>query len=219
MIRLYDHFIGNGIALSLSPVICSGSATPDMVPDADRYADASIAVFDKWLYDTDADMPLMPHMLYLMSAVGEPSPADCAHSSCITKWISVYPNGDLYPCAKGCPSRFRLCNINDIEKLSDAFGCDAMKEILIPTIERREKCMSGCQLFKYCNGGCSIDALSEGPMSDNGGTSCRIFKKVFTHILTTVGSILSDRPDLSCYNRFVRDAVIGRLVNPNIVSI
>ncbi|MDR0791603.1 MAG: radical SAM protein [Methanomassiliicoccaceae archaeon] len=218
-LRLYEHFIGNGMALSLTPVILSGSATKEMIPDADEYAKASIDVFDRWLHDADAEMPLIPHLQYVMSALGNPSPSDCAHSSCLTKWVSVYPNGDLYPCAKGCPSRFRMCNITDIGRISDAFRSEAMMGILTASIERREKCAASCSIFKYCNGGCSIDALSEGSMSDNGGNSCRIFKKVFTHILTAVEDILKERPDLSQYNRFMREIIVEKLINPKVTGV
>jgi len=212
--RIYDHFVGNDMALSFSPVIGSGCAGADMVPDALEYSKKSIELFDRWLYDVNASVPLMPHFQYVMSALGEPSASDCSHSSCLMRWISVYPNGDLYPCAKGCPSSLKLCNISDIERLSDAFLTDAMNEMLSKTIERREKCMSSCELYRYCNGGCSMDALSEGPMSDNGFSSCVIFKNVFPHILGTIGTILKERPDLSRYNRFVRDAIVGELVSP-----
>jgi uncharacterized protein len=212
--ELYRHFVKNGIALSLSPVIRLGWADEDMIPYPDEYADASIEAFTEWLYDTEAEMPLMPHMNYLMSALGDPSPSDCAHSSCITKWICVYPNGDLYPCARGCPSEFRLCNTADIEHMSDAFRSDAMKELLIPLIERRDTCASECDLFGYCNGGCPIDALSEGSITKRNGDSCMIFKKVFGHILNVTENILCERPDLSRYNKFVREAIIGKMVNP-----
>ena len=217
--KIYAGVVKKGMALSLSPVIHAGSATADMVPDADEYAEASISVFDEWLYDKDAEMPLMPHLNYVMSALGEPSESDCAHSSCLMKWLSVYPNGDVYPCAKGCPSEFRMCNVADIENLSDAFGTDAMKKMLTASIERRNRCMKECELYGYCSGGCSMDALFEGSMEMNGGASCKTFKKVFFHILGTVETILEERPDLSQYNKFVREAIVGKLVNPKIVSV
>jgi len=217
--KIYESTVKNGMALSLSPVICSGSATSDMVPDADEYADASISLFNEWLYDADAEMPLMPHLQYVSSILGQPSPSDCAHSSCLMKWLSVYPNGDLYPCGKGCPQEMRLCNMNDVEHLSDAFRTDAMKELFIAAIERREKCRDECDLFNYCNGGCSMDALSERGMNNNGGTSCRIFKKLFIHIRNVINDIVDSRRDLSKYNKFIREAVIGKLVNPNIAGI
>jgi len=216
--RIYDHFRGTGVALSLSPVIELGSATEDMIPDAEEYANASIEVFDRWLHDAGAEIPLMPHLQYVMSALGKPSESDCAHSSCMMKWLCVYPNGDVYPCAKGCPSEFRMGNINSMDHISDAFGSDGFRKILNASVERRERC-AGCDLFSYCKGGCSMDAMSEGSMSMNGGASCKAFKMIFSHILNTVNSILEERPDLSRYNRFVREAIVGKMVNPNVVNI
>ena len=216
--NIYDHFREMGAALSFSPVIRSGSATQDMVPNAGEYAKASITVFDKWLYDAEAEMPLMPHLQYIMAVLGEPSESDCAHSSCITKWLSVYPNGDVYPCAKGCPSEFMLGNINDMEKMSDSFRSDALRNILTASIERRDKCMTECKLFEYCGGGCAIDALSEGTTEMNNHTSCKIFKEVFMHILNVIETILLERPDLSHYNKFVREAILGKLLNPKVIN-
>ena len=109
--------------------------------------------------------------------------------------------------------------MNDVEHLSDAFRTDAMKELFIAAIERREKCRDECDLFNYCNGGCSMDALSERGMNNNGGTSCRIFKKLFIHIRNVINDIVDSRRDLSKYNKFIREAVIGKLVNPNIAGI
>ncbi|MCL1905290.1 MAG: radical SAM protein [Methanomassiliicoccaceae archaeon] len=219
MEKIYDHFIEKDIALSFSPVIPLGCADADMIPDALEYSKKSIELFDKWLFDVNATVPLMPHLQYVMSALGEPSVSDCSHSSCLMKWISVYPNGDLYPCAKGCPSSLKLCNVSEIEKLSDAFLTDARNEMLSKTVERREKCASSCPLYRYCTGGCSVDALSEGSMSDNGFSSCVIFKNVFPHISKTIGTILKERPDLSRYNKFIRDAIVGKLVNPMTVGL
>ena len=64
-----------------------------------------------------------------------------------------------------------------------------------------------------------MDADSEGDVRDNGGNACRIYKKVFSHIKETMDSIMEEKPDLAQYNRFVRDAVLGKLVNPSIVSL
>jgi uncharacterized protein len=216
--EIYGYFRKMEVALSMSPVIELGSATSEMIPDAETYAKESIRVFDDWIHDADAEMPLMPHLQYVMAALGEPSASDCAHSSCMMRWLSIYPDGSVYPCAKGCPSKFKMGNVNEMDRLSDAFRSGAFRELLSATVERRERC-SACELFRYCNGGCSMDALSEGSMSMNNGTSCRIFKILFTHILDTVNKILKERPDLSSYNKFIREAILGKLINPNVVSV
>ncbi|MDR3075387.1 MAG: radical SAM protein [Candidatus Methanoplasma sp.] len=216
---IYSDFRDDKTAVSFSPVIPAGcSACGNLVPNADEYIKASIECYDEWLFDRDVQIPLIPHYLYVLNALGEPAESDCAHSSCLTKWICIYPGGDLYPCGKGCPHEFKLGNISEIDRVSDAFSADGFSRIIAGTVERRNKCMAECKFYRYCNGGCSIDAYYESGLGNPGGDSCRIFKAVFGHVLSSVEKIIETRPDLSDYNKFVRDAVIGRLINPGIVG-
>jgi len=217
--EIFESFRSNKTAVSFMPVIPAGcAACGKMVPDADEYIRSSIECFDDWLHDENAEIPLIPHYLYILNALGEPQESDCAHNSCLTKWICVYPNGDLYPCGKGCPSEFRLGNIADVGRISDAFFTEGFGRIITGTVERRNKCMAECDLYIYCNGGCSIDAFYEKGLGTNGGDSCRIFREVFGHVLSSVENIVETRPDLSGYNSFVKDAVLGKLINPKMTS-
>ena len=213
--EIYDYFSDIGTAVSMVPVIPAGCATgrKDLVPDTDLFIKSSIEAFDAWLNDRDAKMPLSPHFFYVLSALGDPQPADCAHNSCLTRWICVYPNGDVYPCGKACPESMRMGNIDDFQSIPDMFRTDGFARILEGSIARREKCAS-CPVFDFCQGGCSIDAYWEGDINGNGNPSCRIFREVFTHVKAEVDSIISEEKDLSRYNRFVRDAVLGKLTNP-----
>ena len=217
--EIYENFKSNKTAVSFAPVIPAGcAACGSTVPNVDEYIRSSIECFDEWLFDKDVEIPLIPHYLYVLNALGEPAESDCAHNSCLTKWVCVYPNGDLYPCGKGCPAEFRLGNILETERISDSFRTEGFGRMISGTVERRNKCIAECGLFKYCNGGCSIDAYYESGLNNTGGDSCRIFKEVFGHVLSTVEEIVKTRPDLSQYNRFVRDAVLGKLINPKIAG-
>jgi len=217
--EIYDVFKKSNTAVSFSPVIPAGCAGCEkMVPDADSYIRSSIECYDEWLFDKNAEVPLIPHYLYILNALGEPQESDCAHSSCLTKWICIYPNGDLFPCGKGCPSEFKMGNISEMTNISDAFKTKGFEKIISGTIARRNKCIEECRLYKYCNGGCSIDAYYEGGIESSGGDSCKIFKGVFGHVLSSIEVIINERPDLSQYNKFVRDAVLGNLINPKITG-
>ncbi|MCL2333659.1 MAG: radical SAM protein [Candidatus Methanoplasma sp.] len=217
--EMYKKFRADKTAVSFAPVIPAGcAACGDTVPNADEYIRSSIECFDEWLFDKNTEIPLIPHYLYILNALGDPQESDCAHNSCLTKWMCVYPNGDLYPCGKGCPPEFRMGNLNSMRKISDAFGTEGFGKIISGTIERRNRCMAECSLYKYCNGGCSIDAYYETGLGSNGGDSCRIFKEVFGHVLSSVEEIVQTRSDLSQYNKFVRDAVLGKLINPKITG-
>ncbi len=217
--EIYEGFKADKAAVSFAPVIPAGcAACGDMVPDADEYIRSSIECYDEWLFDKDTEIPLIPHYLYILNALGDPQESDCAHSSCLTKWICVYPNGDLYPCGKGCPQEFKMGNIHSVEKISDAFLTEGFGRMISGAVERRNKCKEECALYSYCNGGCSIDAYYETGLENNGGDSCRIFKEVFGHVLSSVEEIIETRPDLTKYNKFVRDAVMGKLINPKVTG-
>lgn len=217
-LELYRYFREKGTNVSFSPVIPAGCAKCNgTVPDADEYIRNSIETFDEWLHDKDTTIPLIPHYLYVVNYLGEPTPSDCAHTSCLTKWICVNPDGRVYPCAKACPDEYCLGNINEMQSISEAFRSEGFRRILLGSIKRREKC-SSCDIYEYCNGGCSMDAYHEGCIEDNGNDSCRIYKAIFTHVSGEIRKILDDKPDLSQYNMFVRDAVLGNLMNPKTVS-
>ena len=216
--EIYEYFRDRGTDVSFSPVIPTGCAKCNgTVPDPDDYIKGSIEAFDEWLTDSESKIPLIPHYLYMLNYLGEPVPSDCAHTSCLTKWICVNPDGTVYPCAKACPEEFRMGNINEVGSISELFRSEGFANILRGSIERREKC-KGCEIYDYCNGGCSMDFYHECGLENNTGDSCRIYKEIFKHVSSEVQRILDEKPDMGRYNRFVKDAVIGKLVNPKVVS-
>ncbi len=216
---LYDYFKKDGTNLSLLPVIPAGCARGNgTVPDADEFIRGSIEAFDAWFRDSGANVPLIPHYLYIINYLGDPTPSDCAHTSCLTKWLCVNPDGSVYPCAKACPREFYMGNVNEVGSIGELFQSDGFKNVLIGSIRRREKCAQ-CPVYRYCNGGCSMDAYHECGIENTGGDSCRIFREVFTHITSEIQAVMDEGGDVSGLNPFVRDAIVGKLVNPKVVSL
>lgn len=214
--EIYQYFRGKDISVAFTPVIPAGCGAP-FVPDTDEFVKGSIEAFDEWLYDKTVRVPLMPFYQYIMNYLGEPVPSDCAHTSCLTKWICMYPDGSLYPCAKACPESFRMCNIDDIDSIDDAFKTEGFRNILVGSIKRREKCAS-CEIFQYCNGGCSVDACYENGIENNGGASCESYKAIFGHVASEIQKILDEKPDMDVYNPFVKEAIVSKLINPKTIS-
>ena len=210
--EIYRYFRDKDISVSLSPVIPAGCGKC-FVPDTEEFVKGSIEAFDAWLHDNTVRVPLMPFLLYIQHYLGEPVPSDCAHTSCLTKWICLYPDGSLYPCAKACPKEFCMGNIDDIDSIADAFQSDGFKNILVGSIKRREKCAS-CEIFDFCNGGCSVDACYENGLENNGGASCVAYKQIFGHISKEIQRILDEKPDMDGFNPYVKDAIVNKLINP-----
>lgn len=217
MLDIFNQFNSMKASFCYNPVLNIGGCLDDghISLDSDEYVRNCINVFDTWAKDANASIPLMPFYQYVLTALSEPNISDCAHSSCLTKWVCVYPNGDVYPCGKACPDEFKMGNIHDMNHLSEAFESDGFRNILLGSIERRDAC-SNCEIFRYCNGGCSIDALADGNIASSGGFSCIVYKAIFKHIKDFMDGILENKPDLSLYNRYIRDAVVGKLINPRV---
>ncbi|MCQ2056430.1 MAG: radical SAM protein [archaeon] len=216
MKKIYQRVRTMKLPLSFNPVINLGNARkyPELMLDADEYAQRLIEIYDVWLHDSTTCTPIVPFTQYISAIMNRSqSIFDCPHSSCLMKWISVYPNGDVYPCGKACPKTFFMGNISRIERIRDLFESDGFRRILVGSIERRKKCQS-CEVYGYCNGECSIDTMADGNIEDNDGFPCKVYKKIFKHIKMTLDNIMEMKPSLSGYNRFVRDSVVGRLVDP-----
>ena len=64
-----------------------------------------------------------------------------------------------------------------------------------------------------------MDAYHECGIENNGGDSCRIFREVFAHVAECVQNVLDEKDDISTLNEFVKDAVVGELVNPRVTSV
>ena len=215
---IYDRFKSMGASLSFNPVISLGCAEdcPDLALDPDIYVRNSIELFDRWIHDVDVKIPVLPFYPYIMTVLdGTPNISDCPHASCLTRWICVYPNGDVYPCGKACPKEFCMGNINEVDSVADLFESEGFRNILIGSIERRKKCQS-CEIYQYCNGGCSIDALADVGITEQESLTCRIYKGLLPHIKDVMEDILENRPDMNQYNGFVKDAVLGKLINPQV---
>ena len=219
MMDMYRHFEKEGIAFNFSPSLRMGCGldNEDTHLDADEFVKHSIEVFDAWAGDPEAGIPVLPYFQYVRSKLTSPNISDCAHSSCLMNWICVYPNGDVYPCGKACPEKYRLGNIMEVSSVSELFKGEGFRNILIDSIERRNKCKD-CPIYDKCMGGCTVDAFYEGDAQSPGGFSCETYKAIYTHISEFIDDIIDNERDLSQYNRYIRDSIIGKLTNPNIIT-
>jgi len=102
----------------------------------------------------------------------------CVHQGCLGEWLAVDSQGDIYPCNR---MNVLLGNIVEYEKISSVFVSHAYNELIKSVILRIKKCIS-CHVFDLCRGGCSHRALTENGLSEINGSSCLLFKDLFTHI-------------------------------------
>lgn len=145
-----------------------------------EYACAMIELFDYWKDDANSNIRVDPfeeiitYILFHRKTI-------CCHTSCHGKWLAIRYNGLITNCNRYYPDEYHFGNIMAMNNIKEAFESEGFKRILSNAIIRREKCKT-CQVYDYCRGGCSMVAMFENGMCNNGGPSCNALKSLYTHI-------------------------------------
>lgn len=190
-------------------------------PDMDAYVSEMKSVFDAWAYETmdgfasttPTTMSVQPFASYLAYLSGTRDPSDCAHNSCLMGWLSVRADGSVFPCAKNSDEKFLLDHLDSIDSLDEVFDTDEYQEVLRMSVERRNVC-SGCDVYPWCNGGCSMDAYDSGSMSENGGFSCVADRELFLHTSRFFEDAFSKKTDPRNFPQAIADALLKRAIIP-----
>jgi len=180
--EIYEFAQRQGINLKLNPLIKAGSAL-DSMEDLGigplEYGRALVDLFDRWFYD-DSSVRVDPFE-DLMGNLLTGKPWGCNYSeSCQNSFISVGPQGDIYPCGRfdGVPG-FHLGNVNEGD-LADVLTSEKRLH-LRGRAERIEPCQP-CEHKDICNSGCMHNAYMRRGRVDDRDYYCASFKLLFDHI-------------------------------------
>ncbi len=181
MRSLYERFKKKRLNIKLNPVFSCELVEQSELCDPQEFATAMKELFDMWVDDESCNIRIATLENYMAMAYGY-AKKDCNHSSCLTRFLSVDPNGDIYPCSRYYPEEFCLGNLSEMDNITDCFKSTAFERLIKGAISRREKCKQTCDLFLYCQGGCNHSAISETGLENNGFFACTLFKEIFPYI-------------------------------------
>ena len=207
LIESYELFKRLNANYSINPYVHTTA-----VNDSELALDASHTIqrlqefFDYWIADAKCNV----HVDYferILKFIIFGKKSVCKYTSCLGKWLGIRYDGSIVPCNRYFPDEFGLGSIWDYDKLSDAFQSDGFRRLLEGAIERRYKCQN-CEVFPFCAGGCNNVALNEGGITENGGSTCKITKGIYSYIKT----YLSDSEDHRLADRQA-NPMIRRLIS------
>ena len=198
LIENYKFFASLKVATDFSPVFPEGGAKTMTSLDAEKFASDMIALFDYWLYDKEG-VGVRLFSSYISMILGK-SCRICSNASCIGSFFSIYPNGEIYNCGRASMTAYPFGNIDEVSKVEDLFASQGFHDLLVGAIARREKCKDSCDLFPFCCGNCSDQAMIEGSLDKAPAFSCTAFKAIFTHIREVINKIIEDMVPLTDLN-------------------
>ena len=182
LLETYKYFEDLNYKFSFNPIFKEGAANENdfLLISPEEFIVNVKKLFDYWVYSPKAvDVRLFTNYLYLCMGVEKRL---CYNGSCLGKWISIHPDGTLYPCSHySISSKYCIGNIREIDAMSDAFSSDSMAELMEVVLQKRRNCMKNCDLFYYCQSNCPASQLRnmENGMGD---FECITFKGIFPFI-------------------------------------
>jgi uncharacterized protein len=207
-IEMYEYFKSKKLPMKFNPIFQDGSAIVNQqyLLEPEQYIRSLKSFYNYWLTDKNA-VPVDPINQYL-SLVLRGRGIDCIYGSCLTHWIGIDHNGDIFPCGRSYPKEYKLINISEIIYLHEAFETPSFKNIISQAIIRRNKCQNTCKYFGICYGGCNNNALLEHRnMQDNGGFLCEVLQEMFVYVSDSVQRILASPEGRETYNNIILDAI------------
>lgn len=181
--EIYSFAKENKIGLKLNPLIKSGAAVDnykDLGISPSEYGVQLVKLFDKWV-EEGSELSINPFE-EIMGNILTGNPWGCNYSaSCQNSFISVGPQGDVYPCGRfDGVGGFHLGNINskDIKEILQS----SKRLYLRDRFSRLEEECGNCEFKSICNSGCMHNAYMKNGKIDDKDYYCASHKTLFSHI-------------------------------------
>jgi len=182
ILQIYEFAKKEELNLKLNPLIQSGNAIKnysDLSIKPKEYGEMLIKLFNRW-YNEDTTIRIDPLEEIIGNIISGKTFGCNYSSSCQNNFLSIGPQGDIYPCGRfDGIADFKLGNINH-DDLSKIINSNKRKRWQTRS-ESLDKC-SKCEYKSICNGGCMHNAyLQRGDIFDR-DFYCPSYKMIFNHL-------------------------------------
>jgi uncharacterized protein len=182
--EIYDFFKQKGMSVKINPLIKSGRATAnyeDLGIGPAEYGLALVKLFDRWFYESERGIDVDP-LSTILGNLMTGKPISCNFGeNCRTGFISVGPNGDVYPCGRfDGVKEYWLGNLNQVP-LAEILESRQHKMMFDRSAKTIQGC-SSCDYSKICNAGCMHNAYMQRGQIGDKDYYCASYKILFDHL-------------------------------------
>ncbi len=200
LIDEYEFFKKLELGMKLNPLFIDGAAknNPFLELDPHVYIEQFVNFFKYWAFDVNCNISVS-NCNEMINLILNKKSSICTNNSCLGKWLCLDSNGDIYPCDRLCIPEYRLSNVEDIKSIDSIFESEQFIKLLQESVFRRRSCMSECEIYESCYGGCNANAIlyRNTPMN----ISCYTHKKILISLREYLCSLSknSDCDNLNSY--------------------
>lgn len=150
--------------------------------DVNHYIEKMSEFFDYWVNDEGCNIDVQPFTQLILEVLFD-KPMVCSRASCHRSWLCIDHNGKLIPCDKVFPEKYNYGYVSDYDDIRQIYSSEGFSNLINAAICRRRKCMEDCDVYRYCEGGCSHSAMVEGNITDYGGFTCKTQRAAIKKVL------------------------------------
>jgi uncharacterized protein len=154
--EVFDFLVAQGFtSIKYSPTFDAGVDAFSI--SSEQWYEYLSVVFDRWMNHGDADISVLDldEVIAWLDPTG-PHPM-CSSSQTCVRWVSVDPDGSMYPCAYFRASML-YGNILTMS-LQEVVGSSAYQQFRQVFVQPPEKCRQ-CEFFTMCGNGCPATRLT-----------------------------------------------------------
>jgi radical SAM protein with 4Fe4S-binding SPASM domain len=187
--EFYAFFRANKFNVKINPISYEGGgASGELGVKPNEFLKAMTYLFDRW-FNEDGDVLTINPFDEILGNLIVGQPRGCLFAgACHNEFLSVAPNGDVYPCAGERNDEYRLGNIND-QALEEIVASPVLTGFQTARTLASQTC-KGCPYFGICHSGCARRGFMRRRRLSDRDYYCDGYKPLFSHI----HKVLVDEP-------------------------
>ena len=187
--EFYAFFRANKFNVKINPISYEGGgASGELGVKPNEFLKAMTYLFDRW-FNEDGDVLTINPFDEILGNLIVGQPRGCLFAgACHNEFLSVAPNGDVYPCAGERNDEYRLGNIND-QALEEIVASPVLTGFQTARTLASQTC-KGCPYFGICHSGCARRGFMRRRRLSERDYYCDGYKPLFSHI----HKVLVDEP-------------------------
>jgi len=182
LIETYEIYKQNGIGTCMNTLFkTAATESNELSLDPEIYAEEFLKYFKHWLYDPRGvyERSAMEALGYVIGS----NEASCTHQDCRRQWLGFNPAGQIYPCDRYYPDRYKCGHLDDFNSVEEIFSSEGYRLYYNEVQERFDNHCQPCGYWEYCKGGCNATMVEEtGSASGVSKSSCVAFKLIYNGV-------------------------------------
>lgn len=154
-IEIYEYYKKIGVTTALNNIFHTPQTEKNKLEISTKdYVDEFLKYFKYWLYDKGG-VHERSAVEALAAVIGDTGELTCRYSDCRYSWLGINPLGEIYPCDRYYPEKYRMGNVCDFDSIEQIIESSKYQSFCNEVQKRFDTHCKKCGYWFVCKGGCN----------------------------------------------------------------